>query len=697
MNRLGPGVRRILAVFFLLAARTCMANAQSNLPLNIMPLPAKVERAEGSLKIDASFRVTFVGFREPRLERAGQRFLHQVRRQTGIVLLPAGANTGAGALEVKTDHESKAIQELGEDESYTLDVTPGGAKLHAANPLGVFHGLQTFLQLIAISPDGFSVPAVHIEDRPRFPWRGLMIDSGRHFIPMEVIKRNLDGMEAVKMNVFHWHLSDNQGFRTESRKFPKLHEQGSDGLYYTQEEIRDVVEYARDRGIRVVPEFDMPGHSTAWFVGHPELASGSGPYQVERKWGVFDPAMDPTDEKTYKFLNEFIGEMARLFPDQFFHIGGDEVNGKEWDANPKIQAFKKSHKIKDNAGLQAYFSGRVQDLVAKHKKTPVGWDEVLVPGVPKTIVIQSWRGVDALAAAAKDGYRGILSNGYYLDLGWSAARHYAVDPLGGPAAALTPEQKQLILGGESCIWSEYVNAENIDSRIWPRNAAVAERLWSPDGTSDVASMYQRMETESARLEWLGLTHQSYQRVMLQRIAGSWSPAEFDALRALAQALEHEKDYAREASASAPPTSVTPLNRLVDAVYPESDVARRFSQATDLFVGSSCLDRVKEAEIRMHLAEWMTVDERLQALAQRSLLVNEAAPASSALSQAAKIALGALDAIQKGAPLSADQKKLQLDALSALEQQAHKSQLTVPELPAFQKLVEAASSGSVCAK
>jgi len=674
-----------------------MVNAQSNAPLTIMPLPAKVERAEGLLKIDSSFRVSFVGYREPRLERAGQRFLHQLRRQTGIVLLPANSNTGVATLEIKTDHESKAIQELGEDESYWLDVTSRGAKLHAANPLGVFRGLQTFLQLIAISPDGFSVSAVHIEDRPRFPWRGLMIDSGRHFIPLDSIKRNLDGMEAVKMNVFHWHLSDNQGFRTESRKFPKLHEQGSDGLYYTQDEIRDVIEYARDRGIRVVPEFDMPGHSTAWFVGHPELASGSGPYTVERKWGVFDPAMDPIDEKTYKFLNEFIGEMARLFPDQFFHIGGDEVTGKEWDASPKIQAFKKSHKIKDNAGLQAYFSGRAQDLVAKHKKTPVGWDEVLVPGVPKTIVIQSWRGVDSLAAAAKQGYRGILSNGYYLDLGWSAARHYAMDPLGGPAAALTPEQKQLILGGESCIWSEYVNAENIDSRIWPRNAAIAERLWSPEGTSDVASMYQRMETESARLEWLGLTHLSYQRVMLQRIAGSWSPAEFDALRALAQALEHEKDYAREASASAPPTSLTPLNRLVDAVYPESDVARRFSLATDLFVGSSCLDRVREAEIRVRLAEWMTVDERLQALAQRSLLVKEAAPASSALSQAAKIAMNVLDAIQKGTSLSPDQKKLQLDALSALERQAHKSQLTLPEMSAFQKLVEAASAGSVCAK
>jgi hexosaminidase len=674
-----------------------MVNAQSNALLNIMPLPAKVERAEGSLKIDATFRIVFAGYREPRLDRAGQRFLHQVRRQTGLVLLPVKTDASTATLEIKTDHESKAIQELGEDESYTLDVTPTGAKLHAANPLGTLRGLQTFLQLVAITPEGFSVPAVHIEDRPRFPWRGLMIDACRHFIPLDVVKRNLDGMEAVKMNVFHWHLSENEGFRAESRKFPKLHEQGSDGLYYTQEEIRGIIEYARDRGIRVVPEFDMPGHSTAWFVGYPELAGGSGPYAIERQWGVFDPAMDPTDEKTYKFLNEFIGEMARLFPDQFFHIGGDEVNGKAWDANPKIQAFMKSHHIKNNVALQAYFSGRVQDLVTKHKKTPVGWDEVLVPGVSKTIVIQSWRGVDSLAAAAKEGYRGTLSNGYYLDLGWSAARHYAMDPLGGPAAALTPEQKQLILGGESCIWSEYVNAENIDSRIWPRNAAIAERLWSPEGTNDVASMYARMDTESARLEWLGLTHRSFQRTMLQRIAGTWTPAEFDALRALAQGLEHQKDYSREASASSPPTSLTPLNRLVDAVYPESDVSRGFSLLVDQFVSSGCKDAALGLEIRTQLSEWATIDERLQALAQRSRLVQEATPASAALSLSAKIALDALDTILKGAAIAADQKKMHLDSLSALEQQAHKSQLTIPELPAFQKLVEAASTGGGCAR
>jgi hexosaminidase len=674
-----------------------MVNAQSNRPLNVMPLPAKAEPAEGSLKIDASFRIAFAGYREPRLDHAGLRLERQIQRQTGLVILHASKGAGPATLEVSTDHESKAVQELGEDESYTLDVSSSGAKLHAVNPLGTLHGLQTFLQLIAITPDGFSVPAVHIEDRPRFPWRGLLIDSGRHFIPLDVIKRNLGGMEAVKMNVLHWHLSDNQGFRTESRKFPKLHEQGSDGLFYTQEEVRDVVEYARDRGIRVVPEFDMPGHSTAWFVGHPDLASGSGPYAIEREWGVFDPAMDPTDEKTYKFLNEFIGEMARLFPDQFFHIGGDEVNGKEWDANPKIQAFKKSHGIKDNAGLQASFSGRVQELVTKHKKTPVGWDEVLVPGVPKTIVIQSWRGVESLAAAAKDGYRGILSNGYYLDLGWSAARHYAVDPLGGPAAALTPEQKQLILGGESCIWSEYVNAENIDSRIWPRNAAIAERLWSPEGTADVASMYARMESESARLEWLGLTHRSFQRSMLQRIAGSWTPEEFDALGALAQALEHQKDYTREASAGSPPTSLTPLNRLVDAVYPESEESRQFSLLVDQFVRPSCKDTAGAARLRVELEGWASIEDRLQPLAQRSHLVKEAAPASGAFSQAAKIALGALDAIEKATPLSAEQKKTQIDSLNGLELEAHKSQLTIPELAALQQLVEAASVGGACAK
>ena len=677
--------------------------AQTSSELNVMPLPAKVQLGNGALPIDRGFTIGFVGFRDERVDRAGQRFLAQLHRETGIVFASAGSQAGVLArrdavratLLVTTNRDSKPVQELGEDESYTLEVTSSEAKLTAPTTLGTLRGLQTFLQLVSITPNGFSVPGVSIQDQPRFPWRGLMIDSARHFMPIGVIKRNLDGMEAVKMNVFHWHLSDNQGFRVESHRFPKLTSEGSDGLFYTQDEVREVITYARDRGIRVVPEFDMPGHSTAWFAGYPELASGPGPYQIERRWGIFDPAMDPTNDKTYKFLNDLIGEMARLFPDQFFHIGGDEVNGKEWSANPKVQDFMKARNIKNNVELQAYFSQRVQEIVVKHGKTTIGWDEVLIPGVPKTVVIQSWRGAESLSAAAKQGYSGILSNGYYIDLGWSAARHYTVDPMGGVAANLSDDEKKRILGGESTMWSEFVNAENVDSRIWPRNAAIAERFWSPQNTTDLDSMYRRMEAESIRLEWLGLTHRTYQRQMVQRMAGPASAEETAALMALVEALEPVKDYTREALATEEPTSQTPLVRVVDAVNPESSTSRRFSANVDQFVAGSCQDAGLSANLRVQLTQWAKNDGSVETAGLRSSIVKEATPASSALSQSAELALGALDRIAQGLPVPDDLKKQQIDALNAFENQAHKSQLTIPARAAFQKLIEAAGSGGTC--
>jgi hexosaminidase len=682
----------VLALLFDLSAPVL---AQSPGELDVMPLPAKFQLGNGSLKVDGGFSAALDGYKEARLERALDRFHTQLSRQTGLVFAHPSSDPLKAALVVTTDHESKPVQEPGEDESYSLEISSASARIHAATPLGSIHGLQTFLQLVSITGDGFAAPAVRIQDQPRFVWRGLMIDSARHFIPLPIIKRNLDGMEAVRMNVFHWHLSDNEGFRVESRKFPKLHELGSDGQFYTQDEIRDLVAYARDRGIRVVPEFDIPGHSTAWFVGYPELGSGSGPYQLERKWGVFDPAMNPTEEKTYKFLDAFIAEMAKLFPDLYFHIGGDEVNGKEWDANPKIQEFMKSHNIKNNVELQAYFSQRVQELVTKHGKTPVGWDEIFVPGVSKNILIHSWRGPDALAAAAKQGYRGILSNGYYIDLGWSAARHYAVDPMAGAAANLSPEEKARILGGEGTMWSEYVNWENIDSRIWPRSAAIAERLWSPQDTTNVPSMYARMEAESARLEYLGLTHRSYQRLMVQRMAGSAPALQLDALLTLTQALEPVKDYNRESTPGEEPTSLKPLTRVVDAAHPESAVSRRFSVQVDDYIASGCKDASAGDAIRARLGQWVGLDIQIQQLAQQSSLVKDATPASAALSQSSVLALAALERVHQGLPLTDDLKKQQLDALNAFETQAHKSQLTVPARGAFQKLVEVASSGGAC--
>ena len=662
--------------------------------LQLIPLPASAQPGTGDLRVDSSFSVALTGYTEPRLQRGVERFLHQLARQTALPVNLKPAKTTQATLVIQTDHASKEIQEVGEDESYILEVSAAGAKLTAATPLGTLHGLQTFLQLVDVSPDGFAAPAVTIQDKPRFPWRGLMIDSARHFIPLEVIRRNLDGMEAVKMNIFHWHLSENQGFRVESRKFPKLHELGSDGLYYTQEEIREVIAYARDRGIRVVPEFDLPGHSTAWLVGHPELASGPGPYEIERRWGIFDPAFDPTREATYKFLDQFVAEMVKLFPDQFFHVGGDEVNGKQWDANAKIQEFMKAHGIKNNQALQAYFNKRLQTIVEKHGKSMIGWDEVLDPSLPKDITIHSWRGPASLADAAKRGYRGILSNGYYLDLGWPAARHYAVDPMSGAAADLAPEEKLRILGGEACMWSEYVNPENVDSRIWPRNAAIAERLWSAQEVRDPASMYARLDFISARLEWLGLTHKTYYRQMLQRIAGVAAREEFAALHTLTDVVEPVKDYTREQTAPAEPTSDTPMNRVVDAVPLESDSGRRFGEQVDQFLAAACHDGAAEAGLRAQLAVWRDNDAKLQPLAKRSFLVKEVVDTSRDLAALGAAGLAALDSLDKGQAASDSWKTQHLAIIEEVKKP--KAQLLLIPAPAVQKLIEAASSGGSCA-
>ncbi len=670
-------------VFVPLSAQAPMNPAN----LALMPMPSSFQMGSGKLRIDPSFSTGISGHADPVLKRAVDRFLGDLRRQTGMVALDMKVTDPAGALlVVHADHEAKAVLGLGEDESYSLLITPTGAKLDAATTLGAMHGLQTFLQLVETGPDGFDVPAVSIQDQPRFPWRGLMIDVSRHFIPLDVLERNLDGMAAVKLNVFHWHLSDNQGFRVESKKFPKLQEMGSDGFYYTQDEVKDLIAYARDRGIRVVPEFDMPGHSTAWFVGYPELASAPGPYSIERKWGVFDPAMDPTSEHTYAFLNDFIGEMAKLFPDKFFHVGGDEVNGKQWDANPKIQAFMHAHGLKNNADLQAYFNTRIQKIVAKHGKTMEGWDEILRPDLPKDIVIQSWRGQASLADAAKQGYRGLLSSGYYLDLGQSAEQHYAVDPLGNGAAELAPEQKQHILGGEACMWSEYVSPENIDSRIWPRMAAIAERFWSPQSTTSVNAMYQRLAEVSRKLDWLGLTHNSSYFPMLRRIAGSDDIA---GVRALADVVEPVKGYARGSSSAVPPTSAMPLNRLIDAARPESAVARHFSDLVNTLVAEQTASGHASAETRQQIRSllmlWQNNQANLQPLEAQSFLLKEVVPVSEALTGFAETGIQALDYLDKGERAPDDWKAQQLTFI--LQASQPKAQVLIVIAPAIGKLVE----------
>jgi hexosaminidase len=629
---------RIVCMTLLLSSLIAgVAGGQAAAPpasLPLMPLPSQVKPGTGEFLINNGFGVTLEGFTEPRLERAKQHFLDTLSRQTGIPLWRE-AYLNQPKFFIKTGGASAPIQQLDEDESYHLQITAAAVHLEAANPLGVLHGLQTFLQLVQSTPRGFAVPALTIDDQPRFAWRGLMLDVGRHFMPLDVVYRTLDGMEAVKLNVFHWHLSENQGFRVESKLYPLLQDKGSDGLFYTQEEIRRVVEYARDRGIRVVPEFDMPGHATAWFVGYPDLASGPGPYQIEREWGVFDPAMDPTRESTYSFLDAFIGEMTGLFPDAYFHIGGDECNGKEWDRNPQIQQFMKAHAIKDNAALQAYFSARVQKIVAGHNRIMVGWDEVLQPSTPKDVVIQSWRGPQFVGEAVRGGNRAMLSAGYYIDLNQSAAEHYAADPEGDGPTTLTSDQSKRILGGEATMWSEYVTPENVDSRIWPRTAVIAERLWSPRNTRDVASMYARMAGISQHLNYYGLEHNSSYPAMLSRMTNEPDPLP---LRVFGDVMQPPRGYERGDLGHY--AAFTPLNRMVDAIPPESETAREFSLIVNRIVaGKASVADWEQAQEWLLL--WRDNDAQLQPLLAKSQLTQELAPMSANLHQVSQAGLDAI--------------------------------------------------------
>jgi hexosaminidase len=673
--------KRFIAVlglaFFLGFGLLTMVQAQvTDLP--IMPLPAHVQRASGAFVIDGSLGIVLEGYTEPRLVRVQERFVERLSRETGIPLWGIKANKPN--IFIKTGGPSAEVQKLGEDESYQLKVSPEEIRLQAPNPLGILRGLQTLLQLVKISPSGFGVPAVEIDDSPRFPWRGLMIDSGRHFMPLNVIERNLDGMEAVKLNVFHWHLSDDQGFRVESVKHPLLQQSGSDGLYYTQSQVRDVVKYARDRGIRVVPEFDMPCHTSSWFVGYPELASGKSPYHIERDWGIFNAAIDPTRDNSYAFLDSFIGEMSALFPDAYFHIGGDECSGKDWDANTAIQSFMREHHIKNNADLQAYFTAKVQKIVARHGKIMEGWDEVLQPGTPKDVVIQSWRGQESLAVAARGGYRGLLSFGYYIDLNQPAAQHYTVDPMGAGAASLSVEEKQRILGGEAAMWSEYVSPETIDSRIWPRTAAIAERLWSPQDVQDVDSMYYRMELVSQKLVYLDIQHRAITGMMLRRMTGTSDPVP---LQTLAGVVQPPQGYARGTLGKY--DSRTPLNRLVDAVPPESETARQFlNLAKHIAAGNATAQDWEQA--RESLSTWRDNDAQLQPMLAQSGLTTELVPLSANLRQVAEVGLKTLDQLQNHQSVPEAERNQTLAFLKKSEQP--QASLLNMVAPAVELLVQA---------
>jgi hexosaminidase len=633
---------------------------------DLMPLPSKMIPGEGKLRIDSTFGIAATGYSDARLKASALGFVRQISMQTGI---PIANGNSTKTLTIDCREGGPAYPELGEDEAYRLDVTESGANLQSATVTGSIRGLATLSQLIGT---GSEVSAVHIEDRPRFPWRGLMLDVSRHWMPVNVVERNLNAMAAVKLNVFHWHLSDDQGFRVESKRFPKLQQLGSDGNFYTQDEIRHVINYARDRGIRVVPEFDVPGHATSWLVAYPEFASAPGPYSIERHWGIFKPALDPTREETYAFLDELFGEMAALFPDRFFHIGGDEVDATQWKNSASIQEFARQHHLADSQALHAYFNGRVQALLTKYGKTMVGWDEIFGGDLERGAVIQSWRGQASLAEAARKGYRGILSFGYYLDHLKPASNHYAVDPLETISA-----EASRILGGEACMWSEYVSEETVDSRIWPRTAAIAERLWSPRDVTNVDSMYARLESVSRLLDRSGVKHRANYEPMLERLAAGKSS---EPLRVLADASEALGIEARQKGGKY--TSQVPLNRFVDAVRPESESVRHLERDVRMLVANEENGAAEMAELRAKFSEWAENDARLQPL-------GELAQLSKNLSQLGSIGLRALELLRSGRPARPAPDGWVVDQILVIEKmQKPEAEVTLAAVRPVRLLLEA---------
>lgn len=448
-------------------------SAQTTMPkdVNLLPKPAHIIVTSGSLPISSGFHVSLTGYTEPRLRSAAARLVQRlslVTRKTGSRSVP---------LTIICNHAAHPDQSLLQEESYTLTITPRSARLTAPTPLGVLHGLETFSQLARHDGHGVSVPCVQIEDVPRFAWRGLMIDCVRHYQPIALLKGNLDRMAAVKMNVFHWHLTDDQSVRPKSILFPNLHPGGPGDQFYTMAQMKEIVAYANERGIRVVPEIEGPGHATALVHAYPQIAVAG--------------QIDPTKEEAYRTMDALFGEMATVFPDKYVHTGGDEVNRAAWVSGPGIAAYMKDHGITDGSGLQAYYTQRIHDILRKHSKIMIGWNEIFTPTLPTDVTIQSWIGRDSLAEALHHGHKAILSQGYYLDHPLSED-FYQNDPEAGPTDALSPSERANLLGGEACMWTEQVTPETLDGRIWPRTAGLAERLWSPKDVTDEADLNRRM-------------------------------------------------------------------------------------------------------------------------------------------------------------------------------------------------------------
>jgi hexosaminidase len=506
--------------------------------LGLIPAPSHSTGAIGTFRVGATTHILYSGGEGA--SAAAQYFVELIKSQRPDLAFraPREDTTASGSIAFVLDADEESYRA----EGYALSVTPKGVTVTARTPAGLFYGAVTLWQLITADPmQGLSVdiPALRINDGPRFAWRGLMLDSARHFQSPEYVKQFIDWMALHKLNVLHWHLVDDQAWRLEIKKYPKLTSVGAwrvpagqapltdidaatgkprqYGGFYTQDQVRDIVAHAAKRHVTVVPEIEMPGHATAAVVAYPELGvTNKPPKAVPEEWGIF-PTLFNVDDSTFTFLENVLAEVIELFPSEYIHVGGDEAMKDEWKASAKVQAQMKALGVKDEHALQGYFIQRIGKFIDSKGRKLIGWDEILEGGLAPNATVMSWRGIDGAIAAAKAGHDTVLSPApdLYLDH-WQSQGDtapgrsntlslkdvYLFNPL---PESILPEQRKHVLGLQGNLWAEMMRSEaRVTYQAYPRAAALAEVAWSPAERIHWEEFEKRLEPQLARYATLGI-------------------------------------------------------------------------------------------------------------------------------------------------------------------------------------------------
>jgi hexosaminidase len=708
-----PAVVALTCGLLLCTGRNASADA------SLMPLPRDVQKGTGVLRPVGALGVRVSGCKATAVAGAMTRFERDLTTLVGHPL----SRTATIPFTVRcVSHEPQALT-LEAREAYRLSVATDGIAIDADSETGVLRALATLRQLVDRDATGPVVPCVRIDDAPRFAWRGLMIDTARHFMSVATLKRQVDAMEVAKLNVLHLHLSDNEAYRLESVRFPRLTTVASHGEYYTLAEMRNLVGYAADRGIRVVPEVDLPGHMLAVLAAYPEL--GVAPIRPDDPLIQSKGVLNPASEATYRFLEALFTEVTAVFPDRYFHVGGDEVSDAAWQGSAQVEALKQKEQLSSKAAVEAWFHRRVRAMLAARGKTTIGWDEMAEGPLPKDVVVESWRSSNPVSTATATGHRVIVAAGYYLDHLRPADAVYAVDPfdptafetmsaealamvrrnpataarvsdglVAKPTPPLSREQEALVIGGEAPLWAELVSDEMLDGRLWPRALAVAERFWSPAAVKDADDMYRRLVAACDQLRALGLLDDARRDRMVQRLAPD-APAP---VRALVDVVAPVRFFARMHRLLKPGS--TELIDLADAASTDGAPARRFRVEVSTYLAG---DRSRVALLRAALSAWRDNDAAFARVAKGRPLLESAIPVAHDVAALGVYGLAALEALEGGAPMSEvqvaaartllatlrDYEDASKDILSMMRRKQPPADLIVLVAPDVARLVDAA--------